>query len=122
MLEGGKFDTIRDFSFWQREIVKKDAEKGAVYTAVTGELVEIENHKEIPVASGVIKLSSEKLTCGDVEFLMEDISELAIHSRSCIVFSADKHYYELRAPERVNVFKLTLLYNAYKGNTKTANR
>lgn len=114
MLEGGKFNTIRDFSLWQKEVVKQDAAEEAVYSAKMGELVEIENHNETAVASGEITLSKEKLTCGRVEFLMEDIEELAIHSRSCIVFTANKHYYELRSPERVNVYKLTLLYNAYK--------
>lgn len=114
MLEGTKFDTIRDFSLWQKEIVLEDAAKDAVYTAETGQLVRIENHIETAVTEGMITLSREKFTCGELEFSMDDIEELAIHSRSCIVFTANKQYYELRSPERINVYKLTLLYNAYK--------
>lgn len=114
MLEGTKFDTIRDFSLWQKGIVLEDAAKDAVYTAETGQLVQIENHIETAVTEGKITLSREKFTCGELEFPMDDIEELAIHSRSCIVFTYNKQYYELRSPERINVYKLTLLYNAYK--------
>ena len=116
MLEGGKFSTIRDFSLWQKKKVVSDAESGAAYTARTADLILIgQNHSETQVAQGPVYMDREKLVCGDAEFLMEDIEELAIHSRNCIVFTVDKKYYEMRAPERVNVFKLTHLYNAYKG-------
>ena len=116
MLEGGKFSTIRDFSLWQKKKVISDAESGAAYTARTADLILIgQNHSETQVAQGPVYMDREKFVCGDAEFLMEDIEELAIHSRNCIVFTVDKKYYEMRAPERVNVFKLTLLYNAYKG-------
>ncbi len=114
MLEGTRFDTIRDFSLWQKEKVLEDAAGSAVYTAKAGELVQIENHVETSVTEGQISLSKEKLTCGAAEFMMDDIEALAIHSRSCIVFTANKKYYELRSPERINVYKLTLLYDAYK--------
>lgn len=115
MLEGTKFDTIRDFSLWQQQKASDDARSGAAYTAETAKLVEIDmDHNEVFAAEGAVYLDKDKLVCGSEEFLMEDIVELAIHSRSCIVFTANKKYYEMRAPERVNVYKLTLLYNEYK--------
>jgi len=115
MLEGGRFSTIRDYSLWQKERVLEDAEKNMGYTVKTAKLVTIDNdHVETDIAEGPVYMDREKLVCGSKEFLMEDIEELAIHSRSNVVFSSDKIYYELRSPERVNVYKLTLLYNAYK--------
>lgn len=114
MLEGTKFDTIRDFSLWQKEKVLEDAANNARYTAKSASLIQIENHIETFVTEGTVTLDREKFTCGSAEFLLDDMEDLAIHSRSYIVFSANKKYYELRAPEGVNVFKLTLLYKAYK--------
>ncbi len=115
MLEGGKFSTIRDFSLWQKQKVIEDAAQDAAYTAKTAKLVRIGmDHTEIHVSEGTVYMDRKKFVCGETEFLMDDIEELAIHSRNCIVFTVDKKYYELRAPERVNVYKMTLLYNAYK--------
>lgn len=115
MLEGGKFSTIRDFSLWQKQKAVEDAANGLAYTAKTAKLVQIDiDHTETFITEGEIYMDSEKFVCGSEEFLMDDIIELAIHSRSCIVFNVNKKYYEMRAPERVNVYKLTLLYNAYK--------
>lgn len=116
MLDCGKFHTIRDFSLWQKKKVVEDASRGAAYTAETAKLIQIDlNHVETHVTEGPVYMDREKFTCGSVSFLMDDIEELAIHSRNCIVFTADRKYYELRAPERINVYKMTLLYNAYKG-------
>ena len=116
MLEGARFDTIRDFSLWQKQKAIEDAAEGAAYTARTAELVMIDHeHNETVAADGPVYMDKEKFVCGSMEFMMDDIEELAIHSRNCIVFTVNKVYYELRAPEKVNVYKMTLLYNAYKG-------
>ena len=116
MLEGGRFSTIRDFAAWQREKVTEDAASDKTYTAENANLVSIDmEHNETEVANGPVSMNRKKLVCGTVEFGLDEIDELAIHSRSCIVFTVNKTYYEMRAPERINVFKLWLLYNAHKG-------
>lgn len=116
MLEGGRFSTIRDFAAWQRDKVDEDAASDKTYTAENANLVSIDmEHNETEVANGPVSMNRKKLVCGTAEFSLDEIDELAIHSRSCIVFTVNKTYYEMRAPERINVFKLWLLYNAHKG-------
>lgn len=114
MLEGTKFETIRDLSAWQNSQVTEGAEKGIEYKAVYGRLVKVENHQETFVSEGSVSMNSEKLICGTQEFLMKDISELAIHGKRGIVFSIKKEYYELKPAEGSNAYKFVLLYNAYK--------
>lgn len=114
-LEGTAFTTIRDFSKWQKEKVIEDAANGKAYTAESGNLIMVDHqHNTVQVTSGTVYMDREKFVCGQEEFLMDEINELAIHSRNCIVFTVGQKYYEMRAPERVNVLKMTFLYNEYK--------
>lgn len=114
MLEGIQFTTIRDLSRWQRQQVADVAARKGSYSSEHGTLCSVKNQIETPVAEGRIQLSSDTLRCGDVEIPLADISDMAIHGRHELVFSANKLYYELRPQEPSNALKFLWLYEAYK--------
>ena len=59
-------------------------------------------------------MTAEKLTCGDNEFNVADLMDLAMHGRHALVFSTNDGYYELIIENSGNALKYQLLYNALK--------
>lgn len=114
MLEGGRFQTIRDFAAWQEKEVDKAAAEGAIYTASTGTLSTVAGSQEVLVSSGRISLSSEALCCGEHRIPLVEIADMAMHGKRAIVFSTKEAYYELIPSEEVASLKFHLLYKAYK--------
>lgn len=95
MLEGGKFQTVRDFAAWQAKEVEKAAAEGAVYTAGSGTLSAVAKSQETLLDSGKISLSATELCCGEHIIPLEDIADMAMHGKRAIVFSTQNAYYEL---------------------------
>lgn len=114
MLEGGRFDTVKALSDWQKEEVLRDAASGTVYTAASGSLSTLEKHIETKAAEGPLSLGADALACGGYEIPLADITDLAMHGRRAIVFSAGDKYYELLPSEEANALKFMLLYRAYR--------
>lgn len=114
MLEGTKFDNLKDVSLWQQEEVAKVAASGGGYTAGKAKLIQIEKHTETPVAEGFLSMDGEKLICGDKEIPFDSIADFVMHGRMGIVFTAGKEYFELKPEEGFNALKFVLLYEAYK--------
>ena len=114
MLEGTKFDTIRDMSLWQQDAVAKVAAAGGGYYAGEATLIQIDKHTETPVSSGYLTMDGEKLVCGDKEIPFASITDFVMHGRMGIVFTAGKEYYELKPKEGFNALKFVLLYEAYR--------
>ena len=113
MLEGTKFDTVKDMSLWQQAEVAKIAAEGKGYTAGKAKLIQIEKHTETPVAEGFLSMDGEKLVCGDKEIPFDSITDFVMHGRMGIVFTAGKEYFELKPEEGFNALKFVLLYEAY---------
>lgn len=114
MLEGTKFDTVKDLSLWQQEKVSETASAGGGYNAGKARLIQIERHRETPVAEGLLTMDGEALKCGDKVIPMEIITDFVMHGRMGIVFTAGKEYFELKPEEGFNALKFVLLYEAYK--------
>lgn len=114
MLEGGRFQTIRDFAAWQAEEVEKAAAEGVIYTAQSGTLSTVSNSQETLIASGEISMSAAELRCGGHTICLEDIADMAMHGKRAIVFSTQDAYYELIPSEEAASVKFHLLYKAYK--------
>lgn len=114
MLEGTKFETIKDVSLWQQEEVAKLAAEGKGFTAGNAKLTQIEKHTETPVAEGFLSMDGEKLVCGDKEIAFDSITDFVMHGRMGIVFTAGKEYFELKPDEGFNALKFVLLFEAYK--------
>ncbi len=114
MLEGTKFDTVKDMSLWQQEEVAKIASAGKGYTAGKARLIQIEKHTETPVAEGYLSMDGENLICDDKVIPFDSITDFVMHGRMGIVFTAGKEYFELKPEEGFNALKFVLLFEAYK--------
>lgn len=114
MLDGAPFKTIRELSDWQKTQVSVDMEAGEIYTSPEATLSTITDHQETLVAQGALSISTQALKCGDTEILLKDISDMAIHGRHTLVFTAGKHYYELKPARNTNALKFLLYYEEYK--------
>ena len=66
------------------------------------------------MGEGPLSMSADRLICGDVEFPLSEISDLAMHGKRAIVFTVHKDYYELIPASDSNALKFMLLYKAYQ--------
>ncbi len=111
-LESAPFATVKAFSDWQNERVSADADSGVVYRAAGGTLATVCQHVETPLASGEVSLDGEFLRCGDVAIAVSEISDMAMHGKRALVFSAADTYYELIPSDDANALKFWLYYLA----------
>ena len=114
MLHGAPFDTLKDYQCWQVAQTAEDAAEGRCYTSPHGTLITVANSTATPVDEGPVSMNGEAITCGSTSIPMSEISNLDIHGKNVLVFTAGKNYYELK-PEG-NGFKYLLLYQQYAKN------
>ena len=114
MLEGSSFKTVKEFAIWQREEVRKSAEKGEAYTATGAKLSLVAKHEESFLCEGPVKMDGESISCGDVVVPLSEISEFAMHGKRALVFSAGKKYYELIPHKGNNAIKFQYLFEEYR--------
>ena len=115
MLEGLEQKTVQELFAWEKNRVLEIAADGGVFTAPSGRLVSVRRHQETLAAEGPVRMDRQTLRCGGLEIPLEEISDMAMHGRQALVFSAGKVYYEL-VPE-TNALKFHLLYQAYRYGT-----
>lgn len=118
-LNGGYFKTVQQLSDWQKTQVADHAARGFSYTSPSGRLITVDNHIETPVTEGPIAMTADTLRCGDREIPMDTISELAMHGKHAVVFTAGTSYYELLTENTENALKYMLYYEAYKTRKTT---
>ena len=114
MLEDSSFKTVYELAAWQKDAVQEAAQTDAVYTAQGGTLSTVIKHQESLVSQGPVSLSKDTLICGEKTIALNDISDMAMHGRRTLVFSAEKTYYELVPSKEANALKFMMLYEAYK--------
>lgn len=113
MLRGAPFETLKAYHCWQRAQCAEDAARGLRYTASGGALTAVAGGAAVPVDQGSVAMDGETLTCGETEIPMDEISDMDIHGKNVLVFTAGKSYYELK-PEG-NGLKFLMLYREYAG-------
>ena len=113
LLHGTTCDTVKELSLGQKAQIAGDVANGITYRAANATLATISKHEETPLTAGHVTMSPAGFACGDVCVSLEDITELAMHGRYAIVFSAKKTYYELIVKDS-NALKFFLYYNAWK--------
>lgn len=113
MLEGSSFKTVKELSDWQRSEVESIAKTDMVYTASGGRMITVKKHEETLVAEGPMTLSRTSLVCGEMEIPLSEISDMSIHGRRGLVFTAQKQYYELVPSAEANALKFLWLYEEY---------
>ena len=114
MLEGTPFETLSGFHTWQKEQVLRDLEAEIPYSAPQGTLLTVRQHEESAATEGPVTMTADFLRCGDMEFPMDEVYDLAMHGQRALVFTAGKTYYELIIAEKTNALKFFLRYNACK--------
>ena len=114
MLEEGPYATVQDFHAWQKNEVDEHVKRGVTYTAGNATLSTVKDHDQKPVTSGPVSMDTQALRCGDMEFPLNTITDLAMHGQRAIVFTAGKVYYEMIIDEGSNALKFFLYYNACK--------
>lgn len=115
MLHGTVFNTVRDLSLWQKGEITKHA-SCAAYFSPLGTLKSVEKHNETLLDTGNITMNAHSLACGNTEFDVSGIIDLAMHGRNSIVFSTKAGYFELDVENGGNALKYQLLYNALKNS------
>lgn len=112
LLDGAPYATVKEFSQWQKERVAQDIQDGVAYHAPGGTLVTVRNHVETLLARGEVSINRECLRCGEVTIATADISDMAMHGKRALVFSAADTYYELVPSNGVSALKFWLYYQA----------
>lgn len=113
-LHGAPFDTVRDFSRWQRERVDEDVVKESVYTAAAASLSTVSKGQATRVDEGPLSLSPTTLTCGSTAFALDRIPDMAMHGKHALVFSYQNEYYELIPDQSTNAIRFLLYFQSYQ--------
>lgn len=111
MLIGSRFKTVRELALWQEDQVSSGMDT-AEYRSMSGTLLIVEGHQEVIAGEGPVTMTASSLVCGGTEIPVNSISEMDIHGKHDIVFTAGKTYYELKISG--NAYKYLLLYRALK--------
>ncbi len=118
MLENAPFQTVYQLSQWQKERVQQDVTNGIIYHVPFATLSTVAGHEETLVTQGPLQISSDTLSISDMKIPLKEISDMAIHGRHALVFTAGRTYYELKPSKEANTLKFLLYYRAWK-NTQT---
>ncbi len=112
MLHGGPCTTMTQLSDHQKAQVLQHALAGETYTVHSATLAAISHSESRTVGTGTATLSQQALCCGDCSVPLDAITNMDIHGKRGLVFTADGVHYELRP--QGNAIKFLLLYNCYK--------
>ncbi len=119
MLCGTRFKNLKEFSDWQKSETEKMVFEGKFLTAPLAKLQTVKNHTETFVAEGMLSISPEKISCGNIEISLSDITDMAMHGQKALVFSVGKTYYELLVKNGVNALKFLIYYEFAKNLVTT---
>ena len=102
------FRTVADWDAWQLEELKKmefDLERP--WFSDSGlVLKELEkNHQERELGCGLMVQYADRLRICDREFLLKDISNMAMLKRNTLLFTASDSYYQVRSEAKANLRK-----------------
>lgn len=107
------FATISDWEGWQRTSLK--AMKKPAGELLFGDegmtLSKIGTaHTEKLLGTGSLRQFSDRLCCGDHEFLLADISSMAMVQANLLLLSVHEEYYQIRAEHGANLRKYLELW------------
>ena len=114
MLEGCRFETVKELLDWQRQRVCADVASAEPYKAAHGVLRTVKDHVSHEVTQGQVVMSADTLRCGDFCAGMDQITEFAMHGQRNLVFTAGGKYYELKITEGGNALKFHLYFQTAK--------
>lgn len=112
------FTTVQAFSDWQKTRLPEDAANNVAYTAVHATLTTVKDHQEALVTDGPVFLSADGLRCGEMNFPLDTIQDLAMRGQRAILFTSNKTYYELIPDAGSNAYKFHLYYEVLRDQIK----
>ncbi len=113
-LHGLSYETMTEAARWQRQQMARLVAQGGTLTAPSVTVRTVENHQETELPGGALKMDREAISWGETSISLEQISEMAMHGRHALVFTAGKVYYELLIPNESNTLKFQHFYEECK--------
>ena len=91
------FRSVRDWDAWQKTYLASLAlEELPVAEDEEMQLLQIQEHKRIPLAAGTLRLDAAGLSLGERHFALDEIAEFAIRYKGVVSFSdKDGRFYEI---------------------------
>ena len=113
MLSDEKLSTVKKFSDYQQKIIETDVKENKTYSADYATISTVENHVETRIGEGRLTMNTDIFQCGEVCIPLSNISEMAMHGKRALVFSANDKYYEVIPANGFNSLKFHLYYQEY---------
>ena len=118
MLHGLDYDTLTEAARWQRQKMAERVAQNVPITAPDVTVRTVENHVETELPGGEVTMDRQAIAWGETRIDLESISEMAMHGRHALVFTAGKVYYELLIPSGSNTLKFLHFYEECKNVNK----
>ena len=99
---------------WQREQMARLVQESGTVSAPSVTVRTVETHQETELPGGILTMEREGISWGETRSPLERISEMSMHGRHALVFTAGKIYYELLVPEESNTLKFLHFYEECK--------
>lgn len=102
------FRTIAEWEAWQKEELSALCEnaKGLLFSDGDMVLTKISvDHGEAEIDRGELRQLADRLCCGEHEFLLDDIGNMAMVKTDLLLLSCQDAYYEIRALRGANLRK-----------------
>ena len=114
MLNGTRFKTLKEFYDYQNKTILNDVETRTEYREENVSLSVVDEHTAEHVLHGALTISNGLIRCGDMEFAISDISDLAMHGQKALVFTRGREYYEIIFPVGKCALKFLLYFKECK--------
>ena len=114
--EGLPFRTVTDWDRWQAQELQKRADSAGDACIAEDDDIDLhevnDDFEEFPVASGTLRLFTDRLVLADSVFPVREISGIAINGPQTLTFTIHDRHYTLTSKKIVNLRKYITLYYA----------
>jgi hypothetical protein len=119
--EAERFSTVTDWDLWQQDMTEAlvfRAEGGIIAEDTALSLYEVTPCKSSALLhTGTLSITAEALACGDFQFPLNEISDLAIVDRNTLVFETiSGGYYEIKSKSAYSALKYRRIFLYCKTN------
>ena len=107
------FETMADWDAWQRMALKNmDMPEGELLFSDEGMTLSRigAGHEEETLGCAALRQYADRLCCGDYEFMLAEISSMAMVQANLLLLSYQDNYYQIRAEKGANLRKYLELW------------
>ena len=108
------FETLAQWDKWQHEKLREMTGEadGMLFSDAGLTLTEIgAGHSEQILSRGELCQYTDSISCGDMSFMLSDISNMAMVKSNILLLSSREHYYEIRASKPCCLRKYLAVWN-----------